>query len=220
MSDEQDVIHEALEQFKESQDGSDYNRLAYEEDLRFSRMSEQWPEEVARQRTHDHRPMLTINKLAPLIRQVVNESRQNKPAIKVSPVDNGSDVQTADVISGLVKSIERRSKADVAYDTGIDCAASGGFGFWRVGIDYAARDSFDLEAKIIRIPNPLAVHWDVNSMSFDAADWNYAFVSDLLSEEEFEAKYPKARKVSFEGDNRDLVNNWLENERVRVAEYF
>jgi hypothetical protein len=220
MSDEQDVIHEALEQFKESQDGSDYNRLAYEEDLRFSRMSEQWPEEVARQRTHDHRPMLTINKLAPLIRQVVNESRQNKPAIKVSPVDSGSDVETADVISGLVKSIERRSRADVAYDTGIDCAASCGFGFWRVGIDYAAPDSFDLEAKIIRIPNPLAVHWDVNSMSFDAADWNYAFVSDMLSEDEFEAKYPDAEKVSFEGDTRDLVNNWLENERIRVAEYF
>lgn len=219
MSDE-DILHEAQEQFRESQDGSDFNRENLISDIRFSRMSDQWPDAVAKQREIDGRPMLTINKLAPLIRQVVNESRQNKPAIKVSPVDSGSDVETAQVISGLIKSIERRSKADVAYDTAIDHACSGGFGFFRVGIDYVAPDSFEMEARIERVPNPLMVHWDVNSTSFDAADWNYAFISDMMAEEEFEKTYPDAAKVSFEGDGRDQVNDWLEGERIRVAEYF
>lgn len=217
---EEDILKDAMDQFQESQDGSSYNRDAYEEDIRFARMSDQWPHDIARQREHDNRPMLTVNKIAPIIRQVVNESRQNTPAIRVSPVDGGSDIDTADVISGLVKSIERRSKADVAYDTAMDNACSGGFGFWRVAIDYAAPDSFDLEAKIIRIPNPLMVHWDVNSMGFDASDWNYAFVSDMLSEDEFEKTYPGAQKASFEGDSRDSVNNWIEGNQIRVSEYF
>lgn len=215
------VIHEALERFEESQDGSDYNRQAYYDDIGFARMGNQWPEKVKKQREEEGRPCLTINKMPSFVRQVVNDARQNKPGIKVVPVDNGADVSTAEVIGGLIRSIERGSNAEVAYDTAIDGGVSGGFGFFRISIDYAHEYSFDMEARIERIANPLMVHWDVNSTQFDASDWNYAFVSDMLTEEQFKTRYPKAAPVSFEGDPRDGAEYWMDSEdRVRVAEYF
>ena len=220
MADDGSTIREALEQFQESESGSDYNRRDFYDDIMFARMSEQWPKEVKEIRRQEGRPCLTVNKLAPLVRQVVNESRQNKPAIEISPVDNGADINTAEVISGLVRSIERHSDADIAYDTAIDHAVSGGFGFFRIDIDYAHDESFDLEARIRRIPNALMVHWDINSTAGDASDWNYAFVSDFLTKEQFKRQYPDAQPVNFEGDDRDYINYWMQEEQIRIAEYF
>ena len=214
------ILKEALEKFKESQDGSEFNRQAAEDDIRFARLSDQWPDDIAKIRKEEGRPFLTINRLPAYIRQVVNESRQNKPAIKVSPVDNGADVKTAEVIGGLVRSVERKSNAEVAYDTAIDHSVTGGFGFFRIDIDYAHPDSFDLEAQINRIPNPLMVHWDTSSTEFDASDWDYAFVSEMVRLDEYEKTYPGADAVDFEGEDEALTENWLDNEQVRVAEYW
>lgn len=219
MSD-RDIIQDALERFEEAEDGSSLNREDYIRDVRFARLGDQWPDEILRQREKEGRPALTINRLPGFIRQVVNEARQNKPGILVSPVDGGADEDSARVIQGLIRHIERRSNADVAYDTAIEQAVSGGFGYFRIGIDYAHEDSFDLEAFIERIPNPLMVHHDPNSTRFDASDWEYAFVSDFLSQEEFEAEYPDADPISWEGDTRDSVNYWLHDDEIRVAEYW
>lgn len=214
-------MRDALEFFEDSQEGAEYNREAYYEDVRFARMSDQWPDAIKKQRTQEARPVLVINKLPALIRQVVNESRQNKPGIKVSPVDSGADEDTAEVISGLVRSIENQSNAEVAYNTAIDSAVTGGFGFFRIGIDYAHEETFDLECKIDRIPNALQVHWDTNSTAFDASDWEYAFVSDMLTEREYERRYPDASMVPFDGDSRDdSSDQWINEDQIRVAEYF
>ena len=213
------VIEEARERFEQSQEGSDYNRESFSEDVEFARLGNQWPDAVKKQRQAEQRPCLTINKLPSFVRQVVNDARQNKPAIQVNPVDNGADKNTAEVINGLIRTIERNSNADVAYDTAIDNAVSGGFGFFRIGIRYANDQSFDLEAYIERIANPLMVHWDTSSMSFDAGDWNYAFVSEFLDKKEFEKKYPDAEPVDFKGDEPGQLN-WLDDEQIRVSEYW
>ena len=183
------VIKDALERFEESQSGSVLNRTHAEKDIRFARLGEQWPDDIRKLRAAEGRPCLTINRLPTFIRQIVNEARQNTPAIKVTPSDNFADIKTAEVINGLVRAIQNgRRKADVAYDTAIEHAISGGFGFFRIGIDYVNADTFDMEAYIDRIPNPLMVHWDVSTTEFDSSDWNYAFVSDFLTPETFERR--------------------------------
>lgn len=215
------IIQEARERFKESEDGTALEREAAYEDITFARLSDQWPDNIRKQRQEEGRPCLTINRLPAFIRQVVNDARQNKPAITVHPVDNGADVEAAEVINGLVRAIERRSNADVAYDTAIDHAASGGFGFFQIGIDYVHPDSFDLECRIDRIANPLMVHWDPSSTQFDASDWFFAFVSDFLTEEQMEARYPGAARVSWEGDDtRDHASYWLDDDKIRIATYW
>jgi hypothetical protein len=76
-----------------------------------------------------------------------------------------------------------------------------------------------MEARIERIANPLSVHWDTNTTQFDASDWNYAFISDVLTEDEFEARYPKASKAGFEPGS-DYNANWRTEDQIRVAEYW
>jgi hypothetical protein len=108
----------------------------------------------------------------------------------------------------------------VAYDTAIDHAVTGGFGFFRVSIDYAHVDSFDMEARIERVPNPLMVHWDTTSTRFDASDWDFAFISEYLTEDQFEARYPDAEPVSFEGADTDRIDTRTDGDDVRVVEYW
>ena len=113
------------------------------------------------------------------------------------------------------------SNAQVAYGTAVDQAVTGGFGFFRIDIDYAHQNSFDLQAQIKRIPNALSVHWDTASSEFDASDWRYAFISDHLSKEEYKKLYPKASMVAWDAaDIGGDSGNWLDDDQIRVSEYF
>jgi hypothetical protein len=215
-----DILKEAMDRFQESEDGDSFNREAALDDIRFARLAEQWPDQIKKQRQQEGRPCLTINRLPAFVRQVVNDARQNKPSIKAHPVDNGADEDTAQVIDGLFRSIERGSNAEVAYDTAIEHAVTGGFGYFRIGLDYCHDQTFDLEARIERVPNPLMVYRDVNSTEFDASDWEYAFVSDFLSKERFKQLYPDAAPIDFESDQRSYAADWLLENTVRVAEYW
>lgn len=219
MSDK-DIMKNVLERFEKSESDSAFLREEALEDFNFSRLGAQWPEKIRKQREEEGRPVLTINKHPAFIRQVVNSARQNKPSIVVAPVDNGADVQTAEIISGIIRSIERGSRADIAYDTAIDHSATCGFGFFRIVIDYVAPLSFDMKVGIERIPNPLSVHWDTSSTRFDSKDWKFAFVSEFIDKDEFEMKYPKAAPVSFDFGSSEALNHWVRDDEVRVAEYW
>jgi hypothetical protein len=214
------LLRDALDRFRASEDGSAEIRKQALEDIEFARLGKQWPDEVVRMRKLEGRPCLTINRLPSFIRQVVNDARQNKPAMAVHAVDGGADYQTAQVLGGLLRSIERASNAGVAYDTAIEQAVTGGFGFFRIVTDYAHEDSFDIEARIERVPNSMSVHWDTNSLAFDASDWEYAFVSDMLTEREYKKAYPKADPVDFDAGLGDDDAYWRADNTVRVAEYF
>ena len=212
-----DALKLAKEQFEESCEGGDFNRAAAEEDIRFAQLGEQWPKDVAATRMAEGRPCLTINRLPAFIRQVTNDIRQNRAGVKVGPVDNGADKDTAQVIKGSIRQIERRSNADVAYDTAGFHAVANGFGFFRIGIDFVHDQSFEMEARIERIANPLTVHWDTNSTAFDASDWEYGFVSDWMTSDKFKAEYPDADAISFEGAD---TSTDVGCDSVRVAEWF
>jgi hypothetical protein len=136
-----DLIREAREAFELAADAEAENRRDALDDLRFARLGEQWPEAVRREREREGRPCLTINRLPAFIRQVVNDARQNKPAIVVHPVDGGADPETAEVFNGLIRHIEQSSDAEVAYSRYLALALSGpDAGAWHRGI--MARTAF------------------------------------------------------------------------------
>ena len=225
------ILKTALKQFKRCEDAESENRKAFREDIRFARLSDQWPDTVKRQREADQRPCLTINKVAPVIRQVVNDSRQNRPAITVRPVDSHADKDTAEIITGLIRNIEQTSDADIAYDTAIDNAVSGGFGYFRVNLDYAndidpAGDltqldasAFEKDIRLERIVNPLSVYGDPDSTSASSDDWSVAFVTEDMTHEAFKARWPKANLDSFQGTDEQRPE-WINEKSVRVAEYW
>lgn len=222
-----DLLANAMTAFERCQEAESENRDTALDDIRFSRLGEQWPIEISKQRELEHRPCLTINKMPAFIRQVVNDARQNKPSIKVHPVDSGADVETADVMNGLIKNIEYTSNADIAYDTAIESSVSGGFGYWRVGMDYAYDDTFDMDLSIDRVANQFSVYGDPDSMGADSSDWNVAFVVEPMRKAEYLAKYEGKKNadgeevcVDFESDAWANAGVWRDSETVMLAEWW
>jgi hypothetical protein len=220
-SPDENLLHEAKEAFEKCHAAESDNRSSALEDIRFAKLGEQWPDSVKAERDAEFRPCLTINKMPTFIRQVVNDARQNKPSIKVRAADSKGDPKTADVINGLIRNIEYTSNADVAYDTAIESAVAGGFGYIRVGLDYAFDDSFDMDITIERVINPFAVYGDPNSTAADSSDWNVAFVVDRVSKDEYKKKYKGKATTDFNSDAwSGLSGDWLNDDGVMVAEYW
>jgi hypothetical protein len=216
-----DLIKEARDAFELAADAEAENRRDALDDLRFARLGEQWPERVRRERELEGRPVLTINRLPAFIRQVVNDARQNKPAIVAHPVDSAADPATAEVFNGLIRHIEQSSDAEVAYDTALDFAVTGGFGYFRINTRYASDDGFDQDLAIERVANPFSIYGDPESTAADSSDWNVAFVVDSLPRAAFAARWKGAEAVDWEGgDYGRLSAPWLDGDRVQVAEYW
>ena len=221
MADDDDIIEEAKAAFERCDENESDNRENALADLKFGRMGEQWKEVDEEQRSQEGRPSLTVNRMPTFIRQIVNDARLNKPSIKVHPVDDKGDPETAEILNGIIRNIEVQSKADIAYDTAIDSAVSNGFGYFRIDIEYARDDSFEQDIVINRIANPLTVYGDPASTAADSSDWNVAFVTEMMRKDLFEAEYPDAEAVDWEAlradDNARL---WFESDGVRLAEYW
>ena len=88
------------ERFNEATVAYDQTRKYGLDDLKFfagdSDNLFQWPAGVLNSRKN--RPSLTVNKLPQHVRQITNDQRQNRPAGKVIPVDDKSDIEVADII--------------------------------------------------------------------------------------------------------------------------
>jgi hypothetical protein len=214
------LIQEAREAFQLCIDNEADNRAEALDDIRFARLAEQWPKDVLAKRLRDGRPCLTINRLPAFIRQVVNDARQNKPSITVHPADSGADPATADIISGLIRNIEYASDADVAYDTALESAVTGGLGYFRIGLDYARDDGFEQDIRIQRIADPFSVYADPHSTAADSADWNLGFVVEAMPRTLFEKRFKGAQKVDWNSDYHGVGSPWLDGDRVLVAEYW
>lgn len=214
-----DIHEDALELFDLCVSSDSENRSLAEEDIRFVKLREQWPEPVRRQREIEGRPCLTIDQLGSVVRQVVNDSRLNKPSIKVKPVDSKADPKTAEILGGLIRNIEYSSNADVAYDTAIDYAVTSGRGYFRINTQYASDDTFDQDLIIERISDPMTVYGDPYSTAADSSDWNHAFVLDTISEDEYEKRFKGKDVVSWDA-LASLQNDWYDGERATIAEYW
>lgn len=217
---DKDEMAEAREAFEQASSAENDNRNDFIDDLKFARLEQQWPEKIKQDRIRYGKPVLTLSKMNSFIRQVVNDARQNKPSVKVHPADGDADPETAAIYDGLIRNIEVQSSADVAYDTAIENAVSGGFGYWRIGVDYTHDDTFDMDISIDRVADPLLVYGDPNSTAADSSDWNTAFIVERLTTRQFETQYKGAEKVNWDTDYKNLGEPWYADDTVMVAEWW
>jgi hypothetical protein len=218
----QDILEEAKELFELCTEHEMRNRQEGMDDLRFTRLGEQWPIRIRQQRESEGRPVLTLNRLNTFVRQVVNDARQNKPAITVHPANDGADPMVAEIMSGLIRQIEYASDADVAYDTALASAVTSGWGYWRINTRYTHDDTFDQDICIDTVPNPFAVYGDPYSQCSDSSDWNTAFVVDLMPKREFKRRFKNNEEADWEviDGYTGLQFPWIEEEQIKVAEYW
>lgn len=215
--DKEDLLKTVRTRFKRCIDHDSDQRQEAQADLKFAFVAgNQWDEQTKRAR--GLRPCYEYNKVRQHIRQVTNDQRQNRPAIKIRAVEEG-DKDTANTLQGLVRNIESVSNAERAYDTAFEIAVAGGFGGWRVVAQYADDDGFDQELRIKEVRNPFSLYLDPGAQEWDRRDALYGFVTEILSEGEFKVRYPKAKISSFEGD-AEWAGQWFFDEKVRVCEYW
>jgi len=218
---DEEILETALARFALAEEAESDMRKAAQEDLEFL-SGKQWPLEIQQERDIDRRPCLTVNRLPQQVQQVTNDQRQNRPAIKVSPVDDAATDEIAELIQGIIRHIEYNSNAETAYDTGGESAARGGFGYWRLLTDFVDPQSFDQEIFIKRIRNPFSVFLDPYAQEPDGSDANWGFIVEDLSPEEYKARYP-GTKLATASDWSAIGNNvptWIKSDGCRVAEYF
>lgn len=190
-------------------------------DDRMFKIGQQWPTEIQAQRNLDKRPCLTVNKLPTFIRQVVNDQRQNRPSINISPAGDRGDVEVAKMFRGLIRFIERDCVADIAYDTAFDDAVTMGWGYWRVTLEWESPDSFNCVLVIKQVRNPFSVYLDPAHVDPTGADAKWAFVTQMMPKTEFKEKYPDATEMPYsDGGIGDKVNAWQTKDEIRIAEYY
>ncbi len=214
----QEILKVALERFQRAEEAESKNRQTFEDDVRFSNGT-QWPEDIERARKHARKPMLTINKVPAFIRQVTNEARQMRPAIKVKGQAGTSDKQTAQSLNGMIRAIEQSSNAEAAYDWGVEYAVRGGFGYWRVDTDYVDGNGFQQEVQINRIRNHLSVYLDPDAEQADGSDARWGFIVEFRDTKQLEKDYPGSDKEEWSA-GRSLEENWYTNNKTRIAEYW
>jgi len=228
-----DILATARSRLDQAVDALSESREDEIDDLRFYAGSPdnqwQWPADVLATRgavqgqTINARPTLTVNKLPQHVRQVTNDQRQNRPGAKVIPVDDGADVEVAEIFNGMIRHIEYISDADVAYDTACENQVAYGEGYIRILTEYCDPTTFDQDIKIGRIRNSFSVYMDPLIQDPTGADAKWCFITEDLTKNEYERLYPDAAPISTLqslGVGDQSISNWLYEDTIRIADYY
>jgi hypothetical protein len=216
------VVQEAKERYKKGREFYSKFRSNAIEDTRFylgdSENGWQWPQNITLQRgTIEQRPCLTINITAQHVNQIVNTIRESRPTGKVLPVDDGADKKTAEILEGVIRNIQSTSNADDIHDQAAELAIAGGDGYWRIITDYESPDSFNQVIKIVPIHDSGCVTCDPFTKEVDKSDKDWAFVEEVISEDECERRWPD---IDVSNWAEDKESGWVTKEGIRVADYY
>ncbi len=219
--DEQDILKDIKEKFNIASQAWEKQYNLSKEDMLFCSSEHQWPSQIKMSRTG--RPTYASDRTNAQVKTIVNTQRDNKPAIIIHPTNDSANIDTAEVLQGLVRSIEVESNADLAYISAFEDAVRSGIGFFRVLTDYED-GSFDQKIIIDSIINPFSVYIDPYFKKPDGSDIEYAFIIDTLSKDEFNRLYPNA--------SASELNNWVSlsikqpqwfldhGKSIQIAEFF
>ena len=195
---------------------------------------QQWPEEIKNEREEDRRPCLTYNLLPAFGRQITNRIRQERPSVKVTPIESSrgvdprmknmtgtKDYSLAEVYAGIIKNIEHVSRADQAFDTAVKHAVDHGFGYFYLIPQWSKIDPFVQELVIHRVKNAYSIMLDPDAQEADYRDMQDAFMFTNVNKATFEKKYPNVPFTEFNtASTGTTYEGWYQSDSIRIAQYF
>jgi hypothetical protein len=217
---DEDIWSELASRLKTAIEAEGNNRTKALEALEFLD-GHQWPDDLYNKRKIARRPSLTINHTRTFRMRVVNNMRQERPRIKVHPVGDGADIDKANVVSGLIRHIETRSNAGVAYDTAGASAVDIGWGYARVKSEFIDPKSFDQELCIVPIRNTFTTYMDPASVMPAGEDAEWVIITEKMKRTEFKRQYPEEKMTEFVKTGvGDFQSMWETKTEIRLAEYY
>ena len=218
-----EAIHnEGLTRLANVESADDDQRKKAIEDIRFAQVEgAQWDEFA--NTTRKDRPRYTFNRVASAIDDIIGNQRQNEISINVIPDGGGADKALAKTHKGLIKNIEKTSRARNAYNNAFFEILNGGYGGWRVLTEFNDDDSFDQDIKIKPIFSAASsLFFDPSAKEDDKSDALWAFLTTDINKDEYEARYPNATITDFSQKKYStaLCKTWFRGDVVRVAEYW
>lgn len=201
-------------------------RFEGEKDLLFLNL-QQWEENDKTGRAIS----LTIDQIGEPYRQLVGSIRSSKPAIQVNPVDNGADIDTAEVFQGLIRHVEINGGAKAAREEAFKGAVGPGWGYYRLYTEREYTDVtpgmtplalFDQCIRYQPIENQFTVWRDPSCPLHEPWKCRWAFQVEDVPTEEFKVRWPNALATQADAFASTGIKmpDWFPETSVRVADYF
>jgi hypothetical protein len=219
-TDDEALIRTARARFQRSEEAEAEIRREFILDQQYRAGEGTWPDQAAKAREVDQRPCHTVNLFPGAIAQVTNEQRRNRPSIRVSPAGGPATVEVAQIYDGLLRDIQRASRAPIAYDTAAAEACAIGRGWLRVITEFESPTSFAQKLTIQSIPNALSVYPQPYLREPDYSDMNWCFVVEDMSHDDFLAAHPGVEPQAFDAWVGAGDDPWITRSTVRVADYY
>ena len=198
------------------------NRDAALEDLAFV-TGNQWTDEVRARRLAAFKPVMTINRLQAFLAQVLGSRRLNETQIKFTE-DMGGTKEVAQVREDLMRSIQKESRAESAYDNALMGCVACGIGNFEMALEYESNDVFEQAMRINPVMDHLGVIWDRRLIDPTGKDAKRCFVIDTMTRREFMQMYPWATPADImQGTTlgaQMFAQGWYEAGDVRVVSYW
>lgn len=186
------------------------NRVLAMDDLRFVAVpGNAW--DASAKKARGNRPCYEFPILRSHWRQVVNDQKKARPAIKVRGLRDAT-AEGAELRQGLIRNIESTCNAAYAYDGAFELLVASGMMAWRVTTKYSEDDGWEQDFVIEGIKDPLNSVWM-------AEDGMCGFIEESIPRSTFEARYPKADCVGFESSSI-IYGDWFGQESVRITEWW
>lgn len=200
------------------------------EDLKFQIPELQWDEAAKRDRMGNGvtppRPTLSISKIDQPMQLVSNQMRAADLGVEIHPVSEDADDDTAEMLQGLYRSIERTSRAELARSWAFDRARACGRGVYRVITEYDPEGGHPTDQKITikRILYQAGVYFDPSAQEPDFSDGKWAFVCTWMNRDDFKREFPNAQMDGTDQYTWESLcieaPEWVDEEDMLVAEYW
>jgi hypothetical protein len=211
-------------------------RFEGELDLQFLNL-QQWDPNDERDRLASDKPALVIDQIGEPYRQLTGQLRRAKPSIQINPVDNGADVDTAEIYQGLYRHIEMTGHAKAARDEAAKGMCGPGWGYYRLITDFEYDSTealqpgedgalpahlFDQCIKYQPIENQFTVFRDPACPLYEPWKARFALVIEAVPEDTFKRDYPNAKCTRQDAFSATGIASpeWFPEGYVWVADYF
>lgn len=168
----------------------EWNKEA-KEDFNFA-LGEQWTAEEKTKLEDQGRPVLTFNKIEPLIDLVCGHHTENKARIKAHP-EGGEDKLFSEVADKAINHVDKMGhlnfKEDICFEEGAICGKS----YLELGQVY---DKDPINGDLVfRNDEPYAILVDPDSKEYDLSDARYLIKLTKLSKSRLIELYPKKESI-------------------------